>query len=257
MASADRYTESGWSVLHYPELESTNVHACSSVKEQGKALHNTIILADQQTSGRGRSGRLWVSPKGNLYLSLIIKESLPLDIISQLSFVAALAVRDSVASCLEGVKADVLCKWPNDILVNGKKIAGILLESSPVFGTKEHMVIIGIGINLASYPKNVDRHSLQAMSLRELKGSAVSVKDFLPILLPTWRKYYQMWEHERAHVMKLWLEHAYGVGKEVIVRLPHETFSGVFDGMEFDSGALIVSLANGSTRRVIVGDVFF
>src|SRR5262249_41748867 len=116
------------------------------------------IVAEEQTKGRGRGGRHWHSPKGNLYTSLLLRLNVSATIATQLSFVAALAVHDAVSTELAAVQiADLRLKWPNDVMLNGAKIAGILIESLAAPDGKALAAIVGIGINVSVVPSITGR----------------------------------------------------------------------------------------------------
>ena len=137
----------GYALIALDEAGSTNDEA--KARAAAGAPDGTVVWARQQRAGRGRRGRDWVSPPGNLYVSVILRPACEARHVAQLSFVAALAVLDLVDGPLPG---RARCKWPNDILVDGAKVAGILLESALEPGGRVDWVVLGIGVNLASHP---------------------------------------------------------------------------------------------------------
>ena len=143
----------GYRLLRYDTIGSTN-DAAKALARAG-AAEGTLVWAGEQTAGRGRRGRGWVSPPGNLYLSLIMRPAVAPARAAQLGFVAALALAEGVGA-LCGPALEIRCKWPNDILVAGRKLAGILLESEITDGDAIDFVVIGTGTNLASQPSGVE-----------------------------------------------------------------------------------------------------
>ena len=151
----------GYALIALDEAGSTNDEAKD--RAVAGAPEGTVIWARQQRAGRGRRGRAWVSPPGNLYLSVILRPACEARSVAQLSFVAALAVLDLVDGPLPG---RACCKWPNDILVDGGKVAGILLESALRAEGRVDWVVLGIGVNLASHPRLEGAHSLDELRRR-------------------------------------------------------------------------------------------
>src|SRR5690348_7572810 len=139
----------GFRAHHFAAVGSTN----DTAKELARAgaPEGTIVWAGEQTAGRGRRGRIWASPPGNLYLSLILRPQAPAAQAAQLGFVAALALGGAIAE-LAGPQIELRCKWPNDLLANGRKLAGILLESETSANGEVDFVVLGVGANLASAP---------------------------------------------------------------------------------------------------------
>jgi BirA family transcriptional regulator, biotin operon repressor / biotin---[acetyl-CoA-carboxylase] ligase len=228
--------------------ESTNMDARNLATDN--APEGTLVWAKSQGAGRGRRGRNWASPPGNMYASLILRPDCAPSTAAQISFVAALAIRDAIAQFLPDDKVAQL-KWPNDVLVNQKKIAGILLESHLAGGDELDWLVVGTGVNIESYPDQVER---PATSLHEL-GSDVSVPGYLEAYATHMLSWYRQWQEDGFSIIRQnWLEHAWGQGGPVEVRLGKETFQGVFDDLD-ETGALVVSTPGGS-RLVSAGDVF-
>jgi len=217
------------------------------------AVDGTVVWALEQTSGRGRRGREWTSPKGNLYCSLLLRPSYPAAKAMQLGFVTAAALAEAVTETLQN-DARVTCKWPNDVLVNGRKVAGILIESSSTGGTALDWLAIGVGVNVVSHPRETASR-YPATSLAAEGAHDVS----LPKLLERYCRCLQRWittwhEHGFAAIRQAWLQRAHGLHEPILVRLENETFEGVFANMD-ENGALVVE-QNGNDRLVTVGDVF-
>lgn len=210
------------------------------------------IAARRQTAGRGRRGRAWVSKPGNLFASLLLRPGVSAAKAGHLSFVAALAVTDAVGT-LAGLGDRLTCKWPNDVLLDGHKLAGILLESSAGQGGVIDWVVIGIGINLAHHP---DRGDYPTTSLAAATGARIHVEQALSALAEAFAARYEEWHTAGfAPVRTAWLARAAGLGETVTVRLGAETFAGRFDDLDED-GALLVTVPGRGQRRVHAGEVF-
>lgn len=207
------------------------------------------ITAQQQIGGRGRNGRNWTSPKGNFYGSCLFPTQLPTQLKSLYSFVAALAVYDTLSEIYPD--GDFRLKWPNDLLLNSAKIAGLLLETGQTHS--QSWVIVGIGINLLSHPQDV---SYPAISLSSVFESSLDPERTLAGLSENFEIWKTKFETQGFEpIRKVWLKRALNVPGRVTVRLPDETFSGDAIDLESD-GALKVRLANCTIRQVHAGDVY-
>lgn len=241
----------GVKLHYYLEIDSTNRHA-RQLAENG-ALEGEIVIAEQQTSGRGRLGRSWVSPPFlNLYLSIILRPNLPPAQAAQITLMAAVAVADAVGCFAPEPPA---IKWPNDILLRGKKLAGILTESS-ITAEKVNYVVLGIGINL-NFPHALmpDAIRRRATSLMECAGKTVSREAFLGRLIQDLDRCYGiLGEAGFDAIAPRWEAHFNFRGKRVRVEMGDETLAGVAKGIDRD-GALIVEGDGGQYHRVLAGDV--
>ncbi len=238
----------------FVEIDSTNEEA-RRLGEAGEA-GPVWITAEIQTAGRGRRGREWVSPSGNFMGTLFLRPQVNPRKAAELSFVAALAVHDAVASLMApDLRPNLKLKWPNDLLHDGRKLAGILLESSGIAGGDLAWLAIGMGINLAQHPNNVD---YPATSLAALGQSDIMPADALTALASAFEARIRQWRDVQgfAATRVAWLARAAGLGDPITVRLADETFTGTFEGLAVD-GALEVRLASGMLRSVSAGDVFF
>lgn len=214
------------------------------------------IVALKQTQGRGRRGREWQAPAGNLSLTGYAFHQGPISALPQLSFVAALAAHASAAKlCATPADAAKLSlKWPNDLLFDGRKLAGLLLESGKGFGGRD-WVSISIGMNLAAAPEQ-GAIGQAAASLAET-GADPSPKEAAQIFAACFVSRVNMLAEEGFGAIRAqWLERARGLGQSIIVRLPDENLQGVFKGLNEDGG-LLLGLADGSERVITAGDVFF
>ncbi len=239
---------SGYGLLEFAELDSTNEEARR--RAQAGEPGPLWIAAARQTAGRGRRGRVWIAPPGNLSATLLIRPNRPAAACAQLSFAAALAVADMLASC----GAATALKWPNDVLAQEKKIAGILLESESGLDGTAAWLAIGVGVNLTAYPDDTE---LPATSLKALGATPPSPNDAAAGLAAAFAKWYEAWRGEGfAPVREAWLSRAYGLGKRIRVRLAREELTGTFRDID-EAGALILGLPGGATRTISAGDIFF
>jgi BirA family biotin operon repressor/biotin-[acetyl-CoA-carboxylase] ligase len=230
----------GWTLVARESVGSTNDEALS-LAEEG-AADGTVVWAREQTGGRGRRGRRWASPAGNLYCSTILRPSCPAARAAELGFVAALAVADLVRD-----GRAVRVKWPNDVLVADGKVAGILPESSiAADGAVEHLVL-GIGVNVAFAPELPEMRYPGAT----LGGT---VEDALSALTSGLARWMSVWRtHGFEAVRGAWLERAGPLGATVDVKLGEELVRGAFAGMGPD-GALLLETPGG-TRRIVAGEL--
>ncbi|HMM14180.1 MAG TPA: biotin--[acetyl-CoA-carboxylase] ligase [Parvibaculum sp.] len=244
----------GYTLRAFAEIDSTNEEA----RRLGDAgVPGPIwITAERQTAGRGRRGREWVSPSGNFMGTLFLRPQVGPRKAAELSFVAALAVHDAVDALLPPpLRPGLKLKWPNDLLHDGRKLAGILLESSGIAGSELAWLAIGIGINLARHPDNVE---YPATSLAALGLPDVTPERALEFLAAAFDRRLRQWNEVQgfAAIREAWLARAAGLGGPITVRLVDETFEGIFVGLAPD-GALDVRLPSGEIRKIAAGDVFF
>ena len=233
-----------YSSRHFAEIDSTNDEA----KRQAAAgaRDGLVIWADRQTAGHGRQGRAWQSPPGNLYCSILLRPDRPAVEVALLSFAAALAVCDIVPRPLQP-----RCKWPNDVLVGGRKIAGILLESEAA-GASVAWLVIGIGVNIASYPADTE---IPATSLAALVAAPSSPGTVLEALCARFLHWHGVWlTHGFTPLRDAWLDRAEGLGGEIRVRYAHTETRGRFVDLDA-SGALVLENADGR-RHISAGAVF-
>ncbi|HVI52266.1 MAG TPA: biotin--[acetyl-CoA-carboxylase] ligase [Candidatus Sulfotelmatobacter sp.] len=207
---------------------------------------NLVAWAKEQTAGRGRRGRPWVSPRGNLHCSILLQPRPRADEAPQLAFVAAVALQQSLSSLLP--QSPFRCKWPNDLLCNGKKVAGMLLESASPY------VILGVGVNVVEAPAPA---LYPAVCLRQL-GSGAEDFDVLSAFCEALAEWHGRWMTEGfAPIRQAWLDRAQGVGGPVTVRLAdHSEQNGRFAGLDA-AGALLLETSDGACRPILAGDVFF
>ncbi len=241
----------GYRHVGFVTIGSTMDEAARLLK-QSADTNGTVVSALEQTGGRGRMERVWVSRPGNLYASMILKPPCSALIWPQLSFVIALAVHGAVRKLLP--TKNVQLKWPNDVLVEDKKISGILLEKrSDING--EDALVIGFGINCLSHPTD----TLYPSTSLTLEGvDNLEPENLLPDVLKTFDAFYQAWlKHGFAPIRDAWLNVAKGIGQPINVRQQNGQISGIFTDIAAEDGALLVTTAQGELVRVGAGDVYF
>jgi BirA family biotin operon repressor/biotin-[acetyl-CoA-carboxylase] ligase len=239
---------SKFKLVVFDEIDSTSSEAMRIAKN-GKVESNYVVLAKSQTNGRGRSGKNWRSNSGNLHTSLLIKPDKEIELLPQLSFVVALAVYDTTSSrgLTTGSKKidpvtrprddNVKLKWPNDVLINGQKIAGILLESVKV--ENNYYIIIGIGINIIYHPDNIDQPTT---SLISEKLPPIEPQALLEKLIENFEKYYQIWDNNGfSFIREKWLEHAYKLHENITVKHQNDIVTGLFKDID-NTGRIILQL---------------
>ncbi|MGI4880300.1 MAG: biotin--[acetyl-CoA-carboxylase] ligase [Janthinobacterium lividum] len=203
------------------------------------------VRADRQTSGRGRRGRVWVSVPGNLFASVLVRPQPGEGPAQLLSFVAAVALRQALEHWAPA--ASLRLKWPNDVLLGGTKVAGILLEGHA------GATIIGIGVNLAGHPADLDR---PATSIAGAGIPAPTAAEFLDVLVVAFAAVRAEWRRDGfAPIRRRWLAGAAGLGGRIEARLGSETICGRFEDIGGD-GALILRLDDATVRRIHAGEVF-
>lgn len=243
----------GYALITLDSIDSTNEEAkrvaATNWLDNGIV---TVIRANEQTAGKSRRGRGWVSQPGNLYCSLLLAPDCPASETPQYGFVAGIALREVVAGLLPG-ECVISCKWPNDLLVDGRKIAGVLLEGSGVAHQSLDWLVIGVGANIDHHPEGTE---FPATDLKALGGKGITPELFLSQFIDAFERWKRRWREEGfAAVRQAWLAVAHGQGMAITVRLDGSTFSGVFVDLDVD-GALMLDQGHG-LRRVTAGDVFF
>lgn len=209
------------------------------------------ITALRQTAGRGRRGRAWETGQGNLAATYLFHSDKRPGEAAQISFVAALAVADLADHYVPA--SLVSLKWPNDLLVAGKKAAGILAESGQA---KEGLwVAVGIGVNLASAPVSAERPA--TTFAEHMRAPPPAPLDALTVLGEAFERWRNLWEGGGfGPIADAWTHRAHGIGDHCVARLPGETVEGVAEGLDPD-GALRLRTSDGTLRRITAGDVFF
>jgi BirA family transcriptional regulator, biotin operon repressor / biotin---[acetyl-CoA-carboxylase] ligase len=240
-----------FSLICLPRVASTNDEARTLA--QSGAPEGTMVWGLEQTAGRGRRGRGWHSPPGNLYVSVVLRPGKPAPQSALIGFVAAVALAAALAD-VGLADSRLQLKWPNDVLVDRAKVAGILIETSAAIGQAPDWLVLGMGVNLAHAPEDTP---YPAMTLRGAGLATLTVEALLEALAGRLAEWYGRWQAEGfAPVRAAWLKRAVGLGEAIEVRLEGHTLQGRFAALEED-GALMLELPEGERRRVTVGDVFF
>jgi BirA family biotin operon repressor/biotin-[acetyl-CoA-carboxylase] ligase len=247
---------SGYRLITRDTTDSTNNDAAAAARDGDPG--RLWIVAREQRTGRGRHGRTWTSPPGNLYASLLLIEPCEAGLASQLGFVAGLALHEAVAA-EAGLDAPRLAlKWPNDLLLDGGKVAGVLLEGH--HGVRgSFAVVIGFGVNIGTAP---DAMPYPAKALRAIK-SELSPEAVFASLSRAFARHFQVWrEAGRRHdedafdnIRRQWLARAAGQGDAVTIRLPTGDRSGTFLGLD-KTGRLQLGTAGG-VELIDAGDLYF
>jgi BirA family transcriptional regulator, biotin operon repressor / biotin---[acetyl-CoA-carboxylase] ligase len=232
-------------LIHFfPEVSST-MDIARDMARKGHP-HFSLVIAGRQTSGRGRLRRAWYSSDGGLYFTLILRPSMPLQWCFRVNFAASLALCRTIRS-LTGLNAAV--KWPNDILVDGKKLSGMLSEMEAE-AEMVSFVTVGIGINVNNDPTADEPN---ACSLQQLLGKPVSRKEILVRFLDGFQTYIGAADDNLEKIIPEWKELNCTLGRRVSVITPQETSTGL--ALDIDSsGALILELPDGSHKKVLYGD---
>ncbi len=238
-------------VERFAALPSTNDAALDRARAGDPG--NLWIVADRQTSGRGRRGRVWVSESGNLYASALLVDPCEPQRLAELPFVAAVAAHRAVAAHVADGAARVKIKWPNDLLVDGAKVAGILLESTRLADGRM-AVAVGIGINCGRAPVGTETAAASLLAV----GANVFPEVLFDGLVDAFAEVVGLWDQGRgfAAVRAEWLALAGGIGGPIRVRLVGSEETGVFEAID-DTGRLILRIEDGTRKAISAGDVFF
>lgn len=241
----------GRTYRHYHSVSSTN-DAARQLAREG-APEGTVVVAEEQTGGRGRLGRGWHSPRGGLWVSVILRPAAPPARAPEVTFVAAVA-------CVEALRRypglEIAVKWPNDLLWKGRKLGGILTEMSGEFDRINHIALgIGLNVNLeaADFPAGLGA----VTSLSAITGFSLSRAGLLQELLAVLEHWYNVWLTDGfAPVLAAWKRVHHGPGRPVRVVGIDGVCTGAAVGVD-DDGALLVRTASGRTERILAGDVLF
>lgn len=241
----------GWRLLALDSVGSTMDEA-RRLAEDG-APDGVAVWAREQTQGRGRQGRAWTSPRGNLYVTLLTRpRGSPLQA-AQFGFAAGLALAEAMEPYL--APGQVALKWPNDLLLDGAKAAGMLLESRAGAAGVEWL-LLGLGVNLAAAPAPGET-PYRAASLAAVAGRLVPPDAVLPVFLAAFARWRARLEAEGfAALRDAWLARAAGLGGPLTARLPNGSVEGTFRDLDAD-GALVLERADGVRQRITAADVFF
>lgn len=240
-----------YNLLTFESVDSTNTEALRLAKKEVRG--DFVILAREQTGGRGQRGREWTSIDSNLHASILLDSVSEIKTYPQLSFVIANAMYDSIQSLAtkHNKSLNIELKWPNDVLINGKKVSGILLESINFQGNTS--IVIGFGVNIAETPAALEDI---ATSLREEGIELNGSEDFLNILMNNFDALYREWISDQSFIKtrRNWMQHAYNLGKAVTLDDGMRRVSGVFKDIDLD-GSIRLQLSSGELCSFASGTV--
>ena len=243
----------GKRVYYFEEIDSTQNFAQNIAAD--KKENGTIIIAEKQTSGRGRLDRKWTSPKGGIWFSLIIHPKFDVSSSTLIPILSAVALSKSIKSVLD-IETEV--KWPNDITMNGKKVAGVLVDASFQTNSIDYL-ILGIGINFDIDAKKLEKRLTKTPnfygidSLRRKENKTPPKTLLKEFLLQFEKNLFQLDKGEKSKIVKEWTKRAAGIGKKITINTSNGKISGISQGIDND-GALKIKTKN-ETKKIYVGDV--
>ena len=243
----------GKRVYYFEEIDSTQNFAQNIAAD--KKENGTIIIAEKQTAGRGRLDRKWTSPKGGIWFSLIIHPKFDVSSSTLIPILSAVALSKSIKSVL-GIETEV--KWPNDITMNGKKVAGVLVDASFQTNSIDYL-ILGIGINFDIDAKKLEKRLTKTPnfygidSLRGKEDKTPPKKLLKEFLLQFEKNLFQLDKGEKSKIIKEWTKRAAGIGKKITINTSNGKISGISQGIDND-GALKIKTRN-EIKKIYVGDV--
>lgn len=241
----------GWRRLALAETDSTNAEALK-LASNGDA-GNLWITAERQLAGRARRGRTWVSEPGNLYASLLLIDPAESDALATLPLVVSLALYEALAQALPDITGRLKIKWPNDLLLDGKKLSGILLEAQPdSFGRTA--VVIGCGINCQHFPDN----PLYPATSLETAGFDLSPNELFSHLAHSMARQLRIWAQGVgfSNIRRDWLDRCQGLGQEIVARFSDREIAGKFIDLNED-GLLLLCDKMGQIHKISAADIFF
>jgi BirA family biotin operon repressor/biotin-[acetyl-CoA-carboxylase] ligase len=254
-----RASSAGYRLAAFEQIGSTNAEAMSRARDGERGP--MWFVTSEQTAGRGRRQRAWIAPRGNLASSILEVMDVPPAIAATLGFAAGLALEAalqklSIEANLRRAGSDPLkfsLKWPNDVMAERQKLAGILLEAEAVAGNRL-AVVVGIGTNVVAAPEGTPT---PATSLAAL-GVQIGAEELFMALSDAWVEFRGVWDNGRGFVdiRRLWLERAAGLGDRIAIQTGSTTVEGTFDTID-ETGCLIVRTAEGKRMPIAAGEVYF
>jgi BirA family transcriptional regulator, biotin operon repressor / biotin---[acetyl-CoA-carboxylase] ligase len=247
----------GYRLVSLEATDSTNDDVLAAARSGDPGL--LWITAAEQRAGRGRHGRQWSSPPGNLYASLLLMEPCEPTVAPQLGFVAGLALHEAVEAATGLGSPRLSLKWPNDLLLDGAKVSGLLLEAHRVGSAGRLAIIIGFGVNVVHAPTGTPYPAAILRSVR----SGLTREGLFEFLSDAFARTFAAWQASLRRspadsfgpIRHLWLERAAGLGKDVTLRLPTGERSGIFEGLD-RSGRLQLKTSSGM-ELIDAGDLYF
>jgi len=243
----------GKEIYYFPELKSTNIIAKEKALHGAEGINEgTLIIAERQSAGKGRLGREWFSPAGGIWFSIILYPQLSPSYISRITLMTAVAVVKAIKICTQ-IKSQI--KWPNDILINEKKVCGILTEMSAELDVI-NWVVVGIGINVnidhREFPEDIQENTI---SLKEASGEEVLRVKLVQTFLQEFEKYYEILKRrEFSSVLKEWKLYSHTLGKKIRVDMGERIISGEAVDIN-EEGALILKKEDGELVEIISGTI--
>jgi len=238
------FVDQGWNILYFPEVSSTMDVARDQAKKHCPDF--TIVIAGRQTKGRGRLNRRWLSDNGGLYFTMVLRPPIPLQLSFKVSFLASLTLAKVIRKMLQ---IDAMVKWPNDILVDERKVSGMLVELE-ADADRVFFIALGMGINVNNDPSEAEPG---ASSLKKIVGRQVSRKNLLALFLKEFR--YWMKKADFDHVISEWKKHTVTLGRHVRIVTQQAESEGLAVDVD-KNGALVLEMANGERKKIIYGDCF-
>lgn len=237
-----------FTIHQFEVLDSTNDLA-KNLANNRQIFDREIIVAKQQNKGRGRLNRQWVSPQGNLYFSLVLQPKIAIEKISQMSLVVIVILSLAVQKIAKNFQLKIENKWPNDLLINNKKVAGILLESINYNNICEYL-IIGIGVNINSIPPDLSNIADKLQNYFPTITAEEMLEKFLDefdILYKNWRDF------GFKNFRQLWRQNAYNLNQEITIKPSNNETRGIFKDID-DEGNLLLEI-NQKIHKFNCGDV--
>jgi BirA family transcriptional regulator, biotin operon repressor / biotin---[acetyl-CoA-carboxylase] ligase len=247
---AEAAAAAGFKLTVFPTIGSTNDAAFELARDGANRtrINRTWVVARAQTAGRGRHGRQWQSPPGNLYASLLLVDAVAPRSAPQLGFAAGVALACALRRLLSDASR-IRVKWPNDILLDGAKLAGILVEGRAL-PDGAYVVVVGFGVNCQSRPPDLP---YQAAALAETNAMRNKAEDVLALLSEEMAHWLQVFEQGFDAIRAEWLTLAAGIGAPIKVKTATQQFEGIFQSIDA-MGRLILADASG-THAIEAGDV--
>jgi BirA family biotin operon repressor/biotin-[acetyl-CoA-carboxylase] ligase len=238
------FGEKEHNIHYFDEVDSTMDIARELARKQ--CPHFTVVIAGRQKKGRGRLKRNWLSSEGGLYFTIVVRPNIPPVLSSRVNFAASMTLAQTLRNMFN---INAMVKWPNDVLVDGKKISGILSEMEAEID-RVSFIIIGIGINVNNDPTPYEP---MATSLKKILGREVSRKDLLKAFLDDFE--HTLNDSDLDNVVSDWKRYAGTLNRHVRIVTAHEVYEGLAEDVD-DNGALILKLSDGSMKKIIYGDCF-
>ena len=243
----------GRKIYYFPELESTNIMAKEKASHKEEEINKgTVIISERQSAGKGRLGRNWFSPAGGIWLSIILYPQLSPSYIPRITLMTAVAVVKAIERCTK-IKTQV--KWPNDILINGKKVCGILTEMSAELDLI-NWVVVGIGVNVnikqQEFPEDIRE---MTTSLKEALRKEISRVRLVQMFLKEFERYYELLKRrEISSILKEWKSYSHTLGKKIRVDMGERIITGEAVDIN-EEGALILKKEDGELVEIISGTI--